>query len=72
MCHVFVITFAHVHLFRKESLKIPKGVIRICKSRENRQPNSQKKKDKQRSTKNVHKTKDRATRTPLKAGGELG
>ena len=28
------------------------------------------KKDKQRSTKHTHKTKDRVTRTPLKTGGE--
>ena len=28
------------------------------------------KKDKQRSTKHTHKTKDRETRTPLKTGGE--
>jgi len=28
-------------------------------------------KDKQRSTKHAHKTKDRVTRTPLKTGGEL-
>ena len=28
------------------------------------------KKDKQRSTKHTHKTKDRVTRTPLKSGGE--
>jgi hypothetical protein len=28
-------------------------------------------KDKQRSTKRTHKTKDRVTRTPLKTGGEL-
>jgi len=28
-------------------------------------------KDKQRSTKHIHKTKDRITRTPLKTGGEL-
>jgi len=28
-------------------------------------------KDKQRSTKHTHKTKDRETRTPLKTGGEL-
>ena len=27
--------------------------------------------DKQRSTKHTHKTKDRVTRTPLKTGGEL-
>ena len=30
-----------------------------------------KKKDKQRSTKHTHKTKDRVTGTPLKSGGEL-
>ena len=28
-------------------------------------------KDKQRSTKHTHETKDRITRTPLKSGGEL-
>ena len=28
-------------------------------------------KDKQRSTKHTHKTKDRVIRTPLKSGGEL-
>jgi len=28
-------------------------------------------KDKQRSTKHTHKTKDRVPRTPLKTGGEL-
>jgi len=43
-------------------------VIRICKSKNYRQHNIQKKKDQQRSTKNAHKTKDRATRTPLKPG----
>ena len=42
-----------------------KGVIRIRKSK-NRQHNGQKKKDKQRSTKHTHKTKDRVT--PLKSG----
>ena len=39
-------------------------------SMKNRQHNDQKKKDKQRSTKHTHKTKDRVTRTPLKTGGE--
>ena len=39
----------------------------------NRQHNNQEKvqKDKQRSTKHTHKTKDRGTRTPLKSGGKL-
>ena len=37
----------------------------------NRQHNSQKTKDKQRSTTHTHTTKDRVTRTPLKTGGEL-
>jgi hypothetical protein len=40
-----------------------KGVIRIRISKKNRQHNGQKKKDKQRSTKHTHKTKDRSTRT---------
>ena len=34
-------------------------------------PKENKQKDKQRSTKHTHKTKDRVTRTPLKSGGEL-
>jgi hypothetical protein len=40
-------------------------VIRICKTK-NRQQNGQQKKDKQRSTKHTHKTKDRVARTSLK------
>ena len=35
-------------------------------------PKEKLKKDKQRSTKHTYKTKDRATRTPLKTGGEFG
>ena len=42
----------------------------IRKRKKTRQQNGQKKKDKQRSTKHTHKTKDRVTRTPLKTGGE--
>ena len=34
-------------------------------------PKEKVQKDKQRSTKNTHKTKDRVTRTPLKTGDEL-
>jgi hypothetical protein len=34
-------------------------------------PKEKVRKDKQRSTKHAHKTKDRVTRTPLKTGGEL-
>jgi len=51
-------------------LQIPKGAIRINKSKKNRQHNGKKKvqKDKQRSTKHRHKTKDRVTRTPLETG----
>jgi hypothetical protein len=51
-----------------------KGVSRIHISKKNRQHNGQKKKvlkDKQRSTKHTHKTKDRVKRTPLNTGGEL-
>ena len=51
-----------------------KGVNRIHISKKNRQHNGQKKKfqkDKQRSTKHTHKTKDRVKRTPLNTGGEL-
>ena len=44
-----------------KSWKIPKD----------RQLNGQKKKNKQRTTKHTHKTKDRVKRIPLKTGGEL-
>ena len=57
-------------IFCKKSLNIP---IIIRKSKKNRQHNGQKKKeqkDKQRSTKHTHKTKDRVMRTPLSTGGE--
>ena len=72
------------HILELEEFEDTKGVIRIRKSKKNRQHNSQKKieekqttqwpkvkiqKDKQRSTKHTYKTKDRVTRTPLKSGG---
>ena len=41
-----------------EEFKDIKGVIGIRKSEKDRQHNNQKKKDKQRSTKHTHKTKD--------------
>jgi hypothetical protein len=49
----------------KEEFEDTKGVIRIRKLK-NRQHNGQKKKDKQRSTKHIHKAKDRVI--PLKTG----
>ena len=58
----------------QEELEDIKGVIRIRNSKKNRQHNGQKDKgqrDKQRSTKHIHKTKDRVTRTPIKNRGEL-
>ena len=48
-----------------------KGVIRIRKLKD-RQHNGQKKKDKQRSTKHVHKTRDRVKHTLLKIGVNSG
>ena len=53
-----------------EKFEDTKGVIRIHISKKNKQNNGQK--NKQRSTKHTHKTKDRLTRTPLKAGGNSG
>ena len=63
-----------IFCFLWERFEDTKWVIRIRKSK-NRQNNDQKEKvqkNKQRSTKHTHKTKDRVTRTPLKTGGELG
>jgi hypothetical protein len=45
------------------------GVIKIYELNKNIQHNGQK--EKQRSRKYMHKTKDRLTRNPLKTGGEL-
>jgi hypothetical protein len=76
--------FKVVSITYKKSLKIPKGVIRIRISKKDIQHNGQKteeqttqwpkekeQKDKQRSTKHTHKTKDRVIQTPLNSGGEL-
>jgi hypothetical protein len=54
----------------KEAFEDTKGVIRIRISK-NRQPNDQKNKDKQRSTKHTNKTKDRVIQTSLNTCGEL-
>ena len=67
MTSMFINLFSY--LFFKKSLEIEdtNGIIRIRKSKKNRQHNDQKKKvqkDKQRSTKHTHKTKDLVTRTP--------
>jgi hypothetical protein len=55
----------------KEEFEGTKGVIKICKSKKNRQHNGEKKKtkeqkDKQQSTKHTHGIKDRVTQTLLK------
>ena len=57
-----------------EEFEDTKGVIRIRKSKKNRQQNGQWKKDKQRSTQHTHKTKHRVTRTPrnVNAGAPEG
>ena len=60
----------NIHLSREE-FEDTKGAIRNRISKRNRQHNSQKKKDKQRSTKHsylFYKTKDRVIRTPFKNG----
>jgi hypothetical protein len=51
--------------FLQEMFEDTKGVIRIRKSKKDSNHNGQRKKDKQRSTKHAHKTKDRVPRTPL-------
>jgi hypothetical protein len=55
----------------QEEFEDTKRVIWIRKSKKDRQHNEQKKKDKKKSydlQSITHKTKDRVTRTPLKAG----
>ena len=62
-------------MVNKKSLKIPKEQSEsVYRRRTDNTMDKRKKKykkDKQRSTKHTHKTKDRVTRTPLKTGGEL-
>ena len=55
----------------KKSLKIPKGQSESVYRRRTKWPKEKVQKDKQRSTKHIHKPKDRVTRTPLKIGGEI-
>ena len=57
----------------KKSLKIPKGGNQnpYIKEQTTQWPKENVQKDKQRSTKHRHKTKDWVTRTPLKTGGDL-
>jgi hypothetical protein len=59
--------------YAKRSLKTPKGSSESVNRRrtDNTRPKEKVQKDKQRSTKHAHKTKDRVTRTPQKTGGEL-
>ena len=56
-----------------KSLKIPKGITESVNRRRTDNTMAKKKgqKNKQRSTKHAHKTKDRVTRTPLKTGCEF-
>ena len=54
----------------EEEFEDTKGVIRIRISK-NRPNEKKRQRNKQRSTKHSHKTKDRVTRTTLKTGGEL-
>jgi hypothetical protein len=59
---------------RQEEFEDTKGTIRIRMSKNRcvtQCPKEKVQKDKQRSTKNTYKTKDRVTRTPLRTGGEL-
>ena len=57
----------------KKSLKIPKGNQNpyIEKEQTTQWPKEKVQKDKKRSTKHTHKTDDRVTRTPLRAGAVL-
>jgi hypothetical protein len=59
-------------LSSKTSLKIPKGGNQnpYIEEQTTQWPKEKVQKDKQRSTKHTHKTKDRVTQTPLKTGGE--
>jgi hypothetical protein len=55
----------------KKEFEDTKGVIRIEEEQTTQWPKENGQKDKHRSTKHTHKTKDRVTRTSLKTGCEL-
>ena len=54
-------------------MKIPKGGNQnpYIEEQTTQWPKEKGQKNKQRSTKHIHKTKDRVTRTPQRTGGEL-
>ena len=61
----------HYYIYIKTSLKIPKGGNQnphIEDEQTTQRPKEKVQKDKQRSTKHTHKTKDRVVRTTLKIG----
>ena len=58
-------------MFPEEEFEDTKGIIRIRKSKKDRQHDGQKKKDTQLFRKHTHNTKDRVTRIPLRTGDEL-
>jgi hypothetical protein len=73
--YMYILLYLHICvIYDKKSLKIPKVVIIIPKSKKNKHHNGQKKKDKgiNNDLQNItHKTKDRVTRIPLNTEGEL-
>ena len=62
--------YLEVVVTTQEEFEDTKGVIKIRISKTTQWPKEKVQKDKQRSTKHTHKTKDRVTRTPLKMGVE--
>ena len=55
----------------KEFWRYQRGNKKIEEGHAIQWPKEKGQKDKQRSTKHTHKTKDRVTRTPLTIGGEI-
>ena len=62
-----------IYVHFKKSLKIPKGLLEpvYLRRTDNTMTKQKGQKDKKRSTKHAHKTKDRVRRTPLKPEEEL-
>ena len=66
------IDFAPAEGYSRKSLKKSEGIQNTYNEEEQttQWPKEKVQKDRQRSTKNTHKTKDRVTRTPQKTGDE--
>ena len=69
--NICILVVIKISISHDEACEVAIGVIRIYKSKKDRQLNGQKKRTNNDLHNIVQKSQDRATRTPIKAGDEL-